>query len=70
MICAGSENAVKATCGRGDEGNPLVCENNSTGINTLFGQYSWAEGCADPRYAGVYSRVQAVRSWIESVTGL
>lgn len=70
MICAGKGNAVKSTC-RGDEGSPLLCGNSSTGYaNILTGIVSWAENCGDPQYPGVYSRLQAVRSWIQNITGI
>lgn len=68
MICAGSGNTVKLTC-RGDEGSPLVCGNES-GTNKLFGLYSWAESCGDPKYPGVYSRILAVRRWIREIGGI
>lgn len=69
MICAGKGNEIKVTC-RGDEGSPLVCGSDASGMNILQGIVSWAEGCGDSRYPGVYSRVSSVRQWIQNVTGV
>lgn len=65
MMCAGTKKFGKLIC-RGDLGSPLVCA-NAKGTIKLTGMVSWAEGCIDAKYPGVYARVQAVRSWIMSI---
>lgn len=67
MICAGDKNVGNEIC-RGNEGGALMCI-APNGLNTLIGLVSWSEGCAEPNYPGVFARVQAVRSWIQEVTG-
>jgi len=63
QVCAGEESQGKDTC-QGDSGGPLVVKEN--GLWYLFGLTSWGYGCGD---GGVYTRVSAFRSWIESYTG-
>ncbi|KAI9585604.1 hypothetical protein GQX74_001451 [Glossina fuscipes] len=55
MICAAG--AEKSACQR-DSGGPLV----SDGL--LVGIVSWSEGCADPKYPGVYVDVAELHLWI------
>jgi trypsin len=63
MLCAGFPDGKKDSC-NGDSGGPLV---QVKGGNTLLvGVVSWGEGCARPKYYGVYSDVSSVYSWIES----
>uniref|UniRef100_A0A672SDN4 Zgc:123295 n=1 Tax=Sinocyclocheilus grahami TaxID=75366 RepID=A0A672SDN4_SINGR len=57
MICAGLLN----------QGGKDSCENGSLWIQS--GVVSFGEGCADPRYPGVYSRVSQYQDWIENNTG-
>jgi secreted trypsin-like serine protease len=63
MICAAA--LGKDTC-QGDSGGPMVIAGNKT----LVGITSWGYGCADPRYAGVYTSVAYFRNWIKTNTGV
>ncbi|XP_052564798.1 trypsin-1-like [Culex pipiens pallens] len=63
MLCAGYPNGGTDAC-EGDSGGPLVCRRKLTGI------ISWAEGCAESNYYGVYSYVTPMRAWIRNYTGV
>ncbi|XP_046638347.1 trypsin-like isoform X4 [Daphnia pulicaria] len=57
MLCAAAPG--KDTC-QGDSGGPIFVNGVVVGI-TSFGN-----GCADPRFAGVYARVSAYVGWIQT----
>ncbi|MBC7462120.1 MAG: trypsin-like serine protease, partial [Thermoleophilia bacterium] len=52
---------------QGDSGGPLLVL-AADGSTRLAGLTSWGEGCAQKNF-GAYSRIDALRSWIESVPG-
>ncbi|KAI9558312.1 hypothetical protein GHT06_015065 [Daphnia sinensis] len=59
MVCASAPG--KDAC-QGDSGGPLLVKGVQIGI-TSFG-----EGCADPRFAGVYTRVTRYLTWIQTIS--
>lgn len=67
MICLGLPQGGKDTC-QGDSGGPAIARVRG-GEPVLFATTSWGEGCAQPQKYGVYGRLIAVRSWIDTVTG-
>jgi secreted trypsin-like serine protease len=58
VICAGG--GGHDTC-RDDSGGPLVAYMPQP---VLIGIVSWGDGCGDPTYPGVYTRVAFYRDWI------
>ncbi len=61
MLCAGFLEGGKDTC-FGDSGGPLMIKEGD--IWKLAGITSWGEGCANPGFYGVYTRVSAVLDFV------
>ncbi len=66
MICAGLKQGGKDSC-QGDSGGPLFVKQTS-GDFSLIGIVSWGEGCARPDKFGVYTKVNAMTNWIDTIT--
>uniref|UniRef100_A0A8C9R4S9 chymotrypsin n=1 Tax=Scleropages formosus TaxID=113540 RepID=A0A8C9R4S9_SCLFO len=64
MLCAGLLAGGKDSC-QGDSGGPLVVKRGSVWVQA--GIVSFGNGCAEPSYPGVYTRVSRYQSWISSV---
>ena len=61
MSCAGS--AGKDTC-QGDSGGPLVTRRN--GVWVQVGITSWGEGCAQPGFPGISTRLPNLANWVRN----
>jgi hypothetical protein len=61
MVCAGD--GIHDTC-QGDSGGPLLVPDGSALV--LAGITSWGQGCADPNFPGVYTRLGApgLNAWV------
>ncbi|KAF1946864.1 trypsin precursor [Clathrospora elynae] len=60
MFCAGTTAGGKDSC-QGDSGGPIIDSSKA-----LVGLVSWGDGCARPNVPGVYSRVGALRPFIDA----
>ena len=67
MLCAGVLAGRIDTC-QGDSGGPLTVRDGL--VRTLAGLTSWGIGCAAPNLSGVYTRLDAYRSFIFGPAGL
>ncbi|XP_065133811.2 trypsin-like isoform X4 [Paramisgurnus dabryanus] len=64
MICAGLLNQGGKDSCQGDSGGPLVVKNGTQWIQC--GIVSFGQGCAQPGFPGVYSKVANYQNWIIS----
>lgn len=62
MLCAGLEEGGKDSCA-GDSGGAVYTMIDGVMVN--IATVSWGEGCARPKYPGVYASVAALRPWID-----
>lgn len=63
MIAAGFDQGQKDAC-QGDSGGPMIVNNTVTGKPVLVGVVSFGEGCAKPKFYGIYSKVSYAHDWI------
>jgi secreted trypsin-like serine protease len=63
-LCAGYSSGGVDTC-QGDSGGPMV-KQNASGAWVEVGIVSWGNGCARPRYYGVYGEVQSFSNNIKN----
>ncbi|CAL4072544.1 unnamed protein product, partial [Meganyctiphanes norvegica] len=63
-LCAAGDEGMDAC--RGDSGGPLVFMPGSDG-SQVVGIVSQGIGCGDPRFPGIYTRVDAYLDWLDEV---
>ena len=64
MFCAGFLDGGIDTC-QGDSGGPLSVDVN--GQAYIIGITSWGNGCANPGYPGVYTRIASFADWLADI---
>lgn len=64
MVCAGYQQGGKDTC-QGDSGGPLIVKDANQKWALQVGVVSWGNGCAEPSYYGVYSRLATLGAWVK-----
>ncbi len=63
-ICAGVVEGGIDSC-NGDSGGPLIVKRDANNERQMsVGIVSWGEGCAQPNYYGIYTRVSSFYGWI------
>lgn len=65
MFCAGNIASGGVDSCQGDSGGPIF--KNDNGTYKLTGVVSSGTGCAWPGYPGIYTHVQNLRPWVESI---
>ncbi len=65
MICAGSQSGGIDSC-QGDSGGPLMVFDETLVQWLQVGIVSWGDGCAEPNYYGVYTRVSSYTAWLHA----
>lgn len=65
MFCAGNMASGGVDSCQGDSGGPIF--KNDNGTYKLTGIVSSGTGCAWPGYPGIYTHVQNLRPWVESI---
>ena len=68
MLCAGFAAGGQDSC-QGDSGGPLMIPNTGGAGWVHVGVVSFGNGCAQPNFYGVYTRVSMFHAWVESHTG-